>query len=364
MSVGPAMWPDRRLIDLLGIEHPIVQAPMAGATTPAMAAAAANAGCLGSLGCAMMGPGAYRGAVEETRGKTNRRVNVNFFCHRPPEFDDQKAARAQARLKPIYDELGLTEMPEIAVTHFPYGDEIHDAVMESRPGVVSFHFGLPEARFVDELKELGTVILSSATTPAEARDLEARGADAIIAQGWEAGGHQGFYLTEKPSAIGTMALVPQVVDAVGVPVIAAGGIADGRGIAAALALGAAGVQIGTAFLTTEESGVVPSHVEALMASDGSDTAMTRAFSGRPARGLVNRYIRELAPHEDSLPDFPIMNTLTGPMRKASAAAGSPDFLALWSGQAVGLNRRGTVTALVERLVTEAQQAMRRLAPGG
>ena len=235
MSGNAAIWPDRRLLDLLGIEHPIVQAPMAGATTPAMAAASANAGCLGSLGCAMMGPEVYRGKVEETRGRTNRRVNVNFFCHRPPEFDDQRAARAQARLKPLYDELGLTEMPEIAATNFPYGDEIHAAVMQSRPGVVSFHFGLPEARFVEDLKGLGTVILSSATTPAEARDLEARGADAVIAQGWEAGGHQGHYLTDRPAAIGTMALVPQIVDAVRVPVIAAGGIADGRGIAAALA---------------------------------------------------------------------------------------------------------------------------------
>jgi nitronate monooxygenase len=347
-------------MDLLGIEHPIVQAPMAGASTPAMAAAAANAGCLGSLGCAMMGPEAYRDAVGKTRARTNGRINVNFFCHQPPEFEDQKAARAQARLKPFYDELGLTEMPEIGVTNFPYGEVVHAAVVESRPGIVSFHFGLPEARFVDELKAQGAVILSSATTAAEARDLEARGADAIIAQGWEAGGHQGFYMTDRPVGIGTMALVPQVVDAVGVPVIAAGGIADGRGIAAALALGAAGVQIGTAFLTTEETGVAPQHVEALMAADGSDTAMTRAFSGRPARGIVNRYIRELAAHEDSLPDFPIMNTLTGPLRKASAAAGSADFLALWSGQAVWLNRRGAVAELVERLVAETREAIGRI----
>lgn len=356
------MWSDRRLLELLGIEHPIVQAPMAGAVTPAMASAAANAGCLGSLGCAMMTPDAYRAALDEVRARTNRAVNVNFFCHRPPEFDDQKAARAQARLKPFYDELGLTEMPEIAATNFPYGDEIHAAVVESRPGIVSFHFGLPEMRFVEELKAGGAVILSSATTPAEARDLEARGADAIIAQGWDAGGHQGFYLTGRPAAVGTMSLVPQIVDAVSVPVIAAGGIADGRGIAAALALGAAGVQIGTAFLTTEETGVSAPHVEALMASDGANTAMTRAFSGSQARSLVNRYIRELAPHEESLPDFPMMNTLTRPLRKASAGAGSPDFLALWSGQAVGLSRRGSTADLVEGLVAEAQAAMERLSP--
>ncbi len=355
------MWPDTRLTELLGIEHPIIQAPMAGAPTPAMAAAAANAGCLGSLGCAMMTPDSYRAAFDETRAATNRRLNMNFFCHQPPFFDDQKAAAAQARLMPFYLELGLGEVPEVAPINFPFGDEMFEAVMATRPGVVSFHFGLPEQRFVDALKGDGAVILCSATTPAEARDLEARGVDAIIAQGWEAGGHQGYYLTERPAGIGTLALVPQVVDAVRVPVVAAGGIADGRGIAAALALGAAGVQIGTAFLSCAEAAVAPQHAEALLAADGAGTAMTRAFSGRPARGLVNRFMREIGPHEDSLPDFPLMNTLTAPLRKASGASGSPDFLPLWSGQAVGLNRRGNVAELIGRLLAEAQAAMRRLA---
>jgi nitronate monooxygenase len=357
------MWPDTRLTELLGIEHPIIQAPMAGASTPAMAAAAANAGCLGSVGCAMMTPESYRDAFDQARGATNRRINMNFFCHEPPFFDDQKAAAAQARLMPFFLELGLGEVPEVAPINFPFGEEMFEAVMATRPGIVSFHFGLPEQRFVDALKADGAVILCSATTPAEARDLEARGVDVIIAQGWEAGGHQGFYLSDRPAGIGTMALVPQVVDAVRVPVVAAGGIADGRGIAAALALGAAGVQIGTAFLTTVETGVAPQHVEALIAADGADTAMTRAFSGRPARGIVNRYMRELAPHEESLPDFPLMNTLTAPLRKASAGSGSPDFLPLWSGQAVGLNRRGTVAELVDRLVSDAQASMRRLSAG-
>ncbi len=359
------MWPDTRLTELLGIEHPILQAPMAGAVTPAMAIAAANAGCLGGLGCAFMTPETFRRSIDEARGATNRPMNVNFFCHKPPFFDDQKAATAQARLTPFYLELGLGEMPEVAPTTEPYGDAIHQAVLESRPAVVSFHFGLPDQRFVDELKGSGARIISSATTPAEARDLEARGADVIVAQGWEAGGHQGFYLTDRPAAIGTLALVPQVVDAVGVPVVAAGGIGDGRAIAAALALGAAGVQIGTAFLTTAETGVPPIQVEALMAAQGADTTVTRAFSGRPARYIANRYVREMAPHEDKLPEFPLMATLTGPLRTASAEAGSTEFMSLWAGQAVGLNRRGTVAELVDGLVTEAQAAMRRLsaAPG-
>lgn len=353
------MWADTRLTQLLGLEHPIIQAPMAGSTTPAMAAAAANAGCLGSLGCAMMTPEAYRDAFSATRQGTNRRINMNFFCHTPPGEDAKKAAAAQRWLKPFYDAAGIETMPDVRPTHFPYGPEIHEEVLDSHPGIVSFHFGLPEQRFVDELKADNATILCTATTADEARDLEARGVDAIIAQGWEAGGHHGFYLTDRSAQIGTMALVPAVVDAVSVPVIAAGGIADGRGIAAAMMLGAAGVQIGTAFLTTEEAGAPELHKAALMAADGAQTRPTRAFSGRPARGVVNRYMDALEPHEDDLPDFPLMNTLTGPLRKAGVGADDDGILSLWSGQAVGLNQRGTVAGTVQRLVQETQEVLSR-----
>ncbi len=356
------MWRDRRLLDLLGIEHPIIQAPMAGSDTPALAAAVANAGGMGSIGCAMMTPERVGQVHAEVRGATNGAVNLNFFCHVPPGFDEQKAARARALLSPFFMELGLGEVPDVTETNYPFGPEVFNALMAARPRVASFHFGLPDPRFVASLKAAGMVILSSATTPDEARDLEARGADAIIAQGWEAGGHQGYYLRDRPAQIGTMALVPQIVDAVKVPVVAAGGIADGRGIAAALALGAAGVQIGTAFLTCAESGVAAPHRAALMGSDGSATRMTRAFSGRPARGILNRFMEAMEPHETYLPDFPLMNTVTGPLRKASAAAGSPDFIALWAGQAVGLNRSGTAAELMERLLAETRAAIGR--PGG
>ncbi len=351
------MWPDRRLCDLLGTEHPIIQAPMAGSDTPALAAAVANAGGMGSIGCAMMTPERVREVHAEARGATNGALNLNFFCHAAPGFDEQKAARARALLSPFFMELDLGDVPDLTETNFPFGEAVFEALMAARPRVASFHFGLPEQRFVDALKAAGTVVLCSATTPAEARDLEARGVDAIIAQGWEAGGHQGFYLEARPAQIGTMALVPQVANAVRVPVIAAGGIADGRGIAAALALGAAGVQIGTAFLTCAESGVPAPHRAALLASDGSATRMTRAFSGRPARGVVNRFMETMEPHEAELPDFPLMNTVTGPLRKASAAAGSPDFVALWSGQAVGLNRESTAAELMARLVAETNAAI-------
>lgn len=354
------MWSDRRLCDLLGIEHPIIQAPMAGSDTPALAAAVANAGGMGSIGCAMMAPEKIGAVHAEVRGATNGAVNLNFFCHAPPGFDEQKAARARALLSPFFMELGLGEVPDVTETNFPFGEAAFEALMAARPRVASFHFGLPEPRFVEALKAAGTVVLSSATTPAEARDLEARGADAIIAQGWEAGGHQGYYLGDRPAQIGTMALVPQVADAVKVPVIAAGGIADGRGIAAALALGAAGVQIGTAFLSCAESGIAAPHRAALMASDGSATRMTSAFSGRPARGIVNRFMEAMEPHEAGLPDFPLMNTVTGPLRKASAAAGAPDFIALWAGQAVGLNRAGTAAELMDRLIAETRNAIGRI----
>lgn len=358
------MWPDRRLCELLGIEHPIVQAPMAGSDSARLAAAVANAGGLGSIGCATMTPDGVRAAHAEARGATNGALNLNFFAHSPPEIDEQKAARARALLMPFYMELGLAttpdDVPEAVETTFPFGEAVFEALMELGPRVASFHFGLPEARFVEALKEAGTVVICSATTPAEARDLAARGVDAIVAQGWEAGGHHGYYLTPRGAQMGGMALLPQVVDAVDVPVIAAGGIADGRGIAAALALGAAGVQIGTAFLTSAESGAPPVHREALMASDGSDTRPTRAFSGRPARGIVNRYMEMMRKHEEELPDFPLMNTVTGPLRKASAEAGLPDFHALWSGQAVGLNRALPAAELVERLVEETRAAIGRL----
>lgn len=356
------MWKDTRLTDLLQIEHPIIQAPMAGASTPQMAAASATAGCLGSLGCAMMSAEVYTQTFQQTRALTNGALNMNFFCHTEPEIDADKVKKIESILKPYYEELGIDELPHAVPTHFPFGGEVAEAVLTSSPNVVSFHFGLPEHEFVEAFKQKGTKILCSATTVAEAKDLEAKGVDAIIAQGWEAGGHHGFYLEGQTAAIGTMALVPQLVDAVNVPIIAAGGIADGRGIAAALALGASGVQIGTAFLTCVESSVPEIHQNSLMASDGSNTTLTKVFSGRPARGIKNRYSEGLNKMENELPDFPLMNTLTGPLRKQSAANGSPDFVAQWSGQAVGLNRKMTTVELINTLVSETHDALARICP--
>jgi nitronate monooxygenase len=348
-------WPTTKLTDLLGIEHPIIQAPMAGASTPALAAAVSNAGGLGSLGCAMQTADVFRSEIGTTRKATNRPIHVNFFAHEAPSPDAAKETRASELLAPYYEELGLGDVPPAVATHFPFDATMLEAVLAVRPQIVSFHFGLPDEELIRAIKDTGIILLCSATSVREAVDLEKRGVDAVIAQGWEAGGHRGTYLSSFEGArAGTMSLVPQVVDAVKLPVIAAGGIADGRGIAAAFALGASGVQMGTAFLTCEEAGIPDIHKEILLKSRDDDTRVTKAFSGRPARGIVNRYIEDMAAHEDELPDFPLVNTMTGPLRKASAARGKGDFVALWSGQSVGLNRALPAGELFEKLVEEAQ----------
>jgi nitronate monooxygenase len=258
-------------------------------------------------------------------------------------------------VEPFYDELGLGEVPAVTASNQPFGDAMLEAVLELRPQVVSFHFGLPADPAVQRLKDAGLLVMSSATTVAEARHLVERGVDAVIAQGWEAGGHRGTFLGGPESgSVGTMALVPQVVDAVDVPVIAAGGIADGRGIAAAFALGASGVSIGTAFLTCPEAAIPEVHKQALLQARDEDTRLTRAFSGRHARGLRNLYIEAMARYEAELPDFPLMNALTGPLRKAGGAAGSPDFVALWSGQAASLNRALPAAELLAALIDDAR----------
>ena len=345
-------WTDRRLCDLFDIDHPIIQAPMAGATTPEMAAAAANAGVLGSLGCAMYGAEKLSEVTHATQGLTNRAINLNFFVHEDPAEDAGKAAKATQRLKDWYDRFDAGDIPEARPTHFPFDADVCQAVLQLSPKVASFHFGLPDPALVANLKDQGIVILSSATTAAEAKWLEQRGVDAVIAQGYEAGGHSGWFLPRGPAnTAGTMALVPRIVDAVSVPVIAAGGISDGRGIAAALMLGAAGVQIGTAFLATPECMASNAHKQALLSASGDDTMYSKAFSGRAARSLVNDYSTEMDNVAD-WPDFPLMNTLTGPIRGASAKQGKPDAIALWSGQAVGLMREETTVQVIERLVAE------------
>jgi nitronate monooxygenase len=354
------MWPRTDFLELLGIAHPIVQAPMSGVTTPALAAAVCNVGGLGSIGCATLPTAAIREQVAAIGQATNRPFNLNFFVHAPPVPAPETTARMRARLAPYFAEFGLGPVPE-PNEPFPRFDEDRlDLIRELRPRVVSFHFGLPSAAAVQQIKEAGCVIMSSATTVAEARSLEANGADVVIAQGFEAGGHRGSF-SDSPGAgmVGTMALVPQIVDAVRVPVIAAGGIADGRGIAAAFALGASGVQLGTAFLGCREAAVPPLYRARLGAATDDMTEVTRAFTGRPARAIRNRFVAEMADAEAL--DFPLQASLVGPLWQVPDEAARAKLMPFWAGQAVALLRELPAGELVEKLVAEAQSVLARSA---
>ncbi len=355
-------WQDRRLLDLCGLEHPIVQAPMAGASSTQMAIAVSQAGGLGSIAAAMLTPDTLRSELQIAQQATDRPINVNFFVHKPPLDDPARQSVWRKRLEGYYRELGIAmDTGAGGPARAPFNAAMCDVVLEYKPKVVSFHFGMPDDGLVKRLKGASVVVVSSATTAAEARWLEAHGCDAVIAQGNEAGGHRGMFLTDDIACqAGTMALVPQVVDAVKVPVIAAGGIGDGRGIAASLALGAAGAQIGTAFLLAPESKISALHRAALKQANDNSTTLTNLFTGRPARGIVNRYIREVGPMSAEAPAFPLAAGAAQPLRAAAEAKGSTDFTPLWSGQAPTLAREMPAAALMARLVEETAAALQRI----
>lgn len=350
------MWRRTDLTDLLKIEHPIIQAPMAGLATPALAAAVSNAGGLGSLGCASASAEEIKEKVDQLRAATNRSFNLNFFAHSAPNEDSEVDEQTRTRVAPFYEELGLGDIPLQSELPFdPFDVDRLTVLLDIKPAVTSFHFGLPEPEMVKALKDAGCVILCSATTVAEAKWLEAASVDAIIAQGWEAGGHRGsFDVSFEDVGVGSMALIPQVVDAVDVPVIAAGGIADGRGIAAAFALGASGVQLGTAFLSCPEAQVRDVHRAALRHASDQDTRLTRAITGRPARAKNNSYIEAMAEHRTRLPDFPKMCTFSEPLRQFGYANEDSDIQFLLYGQAAALNRELPAAELIQVLVDEAQ----------
>ncbi|MDR5865182.1 NAD(P)H-dependent flavin oxidoreductase [Halomonas koreensis] len=321
-------------IDDLGLAWPILQAPMAGAQGVELAAAVSEAGGLGALPAAMLDPQALDAALGEYRARSARPLNVNAFCHEAPPPDPEALARWQARLAPYYAEYGVTPPePASGAGRRPFDAAACEVLEVHRPTVVSFHFGLPAPALLDRVKAWGARVLSSATTVEEARWLEAHGADAIIAQGLEAGGHRGSFLhDDMTTQVGTLALVPQVREAVAVPVIAAGGIAGPRSVAAARALGAAAVQVGTAFLGCPESTIGEGHRRALLSGEARHTALTDLYSGRPARGLVTRLMRELGPMGEGVPAFPLATAALAPLRAAAEAAGSSDFSPLWAGQ--------------------------------
>jgi nitronate monooxygenase len=365
-----------RIHELLGIELPIIQAPMAGSSDAELAIAVAEAGGLGSLPCGMLTPDQVISAVTAIRLRTARPVNLNFFCHRLPAPDPPREERWRALLAPYYAELGIaTSAPTEPGNRLPFDDAMCDVVAALRPAVVSFHFGLPASPLLERVRASGARIISSATTVEEARWLAGEGCDAVIAQGFEAGGHRAMFLATDPaSQVGTLALVPQMVDAIRTPVIAAGGIADARGVAAAFALGASAVQIGTAYLRCPESRASALHRRALAEAREDRTVLTNVITGRPARGIINRVIREIGPLAPLVPDFPRAAEALAPLRSQAEKNGSADFSTLWAGQAAALGGElpagaltrmlaGEATRLVQQLASDLQQLAAGVAPG-
>ena len=357
------MWPDRRLLDLFKTEHPIVLAPMAGAMDTDLAIAVAQAGGLGSLPVAMLDEQKMRAQIAAFRAATTKPLNLNFFVHKPPQLNNAREHAWRERLRPYYIEFGVDPAaPVPSSNRTPFDGALCAAVEEIKPEVVSFHYGLPEAALLKRVKDAGCVVMSSATTVAEARWLEANGCDAVIAQGYEAGGHRGMFLTDNLAAqVGTFALVPQIVDAIKLPVIATGGVTDARGIAAALALGASGAQLGTAYLFCPESKVLAPHRTALKAARDDGTVLTNVMTGRPARGFVNRVMRELGPITDIAPEFPLAAGALAPLHAKAQAQGSGDFSSMWAGQAASLGCELSARELTAKLANEAQALMRRMA---
>jgi nitronate monooxygenase len=342
----------------LGLELPIVQAPMAGFQGVAMAAAVAGAGALGSLPGAAMTPPALRDAVAEIRRGGRLPVNLNFFCHVVPPADPQREAAWRQALRPYYDELGV---PESAIQNgpgrLPFGEEATAAIEALRPEVVSFHFGLPPAPLLERVRATGAQVWSSATTVAEAQWLAAHGVDAVIAQGVDAGGHRAVFLgdwraVDLSTQLRTLPLLTSLLEVVRLPVIAAGGICTADGVAAALALGASAVQLGTAFLLCPEASTSAVHRAALQGEGARDTALTNLFSGRPARGIVNRLMRELGPMSALPPAFPSAVNAIAPLRAAAEQAGRGDFSPLWAGQDVSGCRAVPAAQLVKELAAK------------
>ncbi len=317
----------------LGISFPLIQAPMAGAQGSALALAVSGAGALGSLPCAMLAAEPMRAELEKLRS-SGLPYNVNFFAHTTPAPDAERDAAWREALAPYYEEYGLdfNSVPG-GPGRLPFSAETAEALSEYKPPIVSFHFGLPAPELLARVKSWGAFVLSSATTVPEALWLQEHGADAIIAQGLEAGGHRGHFLSmDLTEQVGTFALLPQIVAAVHLPVVAAGGIADSDGVRAAMALGASGVQVGTAYLCADEALTSPKHRAALQSEAARHTALTNLFTGRPARGIINRVMRELGPISSAAPEFPLATNAIGILRAAAEKAGSTDFTPLWSGQ--------------------------------
>jgi nitronate monooxygenase len=318
----------------LGLERPIIQAPMAGVQDHCLAIAVSNAGGLGSLPCGMLNPKQINQEIEIIKTETAKPFNVNFFCHQNPTVDLERDKRWQKILQPYYNEYSINAN-QLSQTNqrVPFNAELADIVIKHQPKFVSFHFGLPNQALLSKIKSSGIKILSSATTIEEAIWLERNGTDIIIAQGLEAGGHRGMFLSQDlTTQMGIFALLPQIIKAVNIPVIAAGGIADAQGVKAVLSIGAIAAQVGTAYLLCPESKTSHLHRQAIKSQASIHTAITNIYSGRPARGIVNRAIKEIGPINTSAPEFPLASNLMSPLRKAAESCNLDSFTPLWCGQ--------------------------------
>jgi nitronate monooxygenase len=349
-----------KMTKLLKIEYPIIQAPMAGGiTTSKLVAEVSNAGGLGMIGAGYMTPNQIREQIKEIKQLTSKPFGINIFVPNEFAYADSEVKLAKQLLQPIRNQLHINEDPTIDI---PTCNQVFDTfneqikvVLEEKVPVCSFTFGIPSEAVISVLKQNNIFVIGTATTVDEAIEVEKSGLDMVVVQGSEAGGHRGNFISQsQDSLIGLMSLIPQVVDHVSIPVIAAGGIMDGRGLMASLCLGAQGVQMGTAFLTCIESGAQQVYKESIMNAKEDQTVLTRAFSGKWARGIKNKFIAEMGKHEDSLPDFPVQNTLTQSIRKASSSQNNSDFMSLWSGQSPRLAKNQTVEMLIKNIVAEAK----------
>lgn len=351
-----------KLTNLLNIDHPIIQAPMAGGiTTSTLVAAVSNNGALGMIGAGYLSPAQLREQIKEVKQLTSKGFGVNLFVPNDFEVTEDEMDIASDLLHKFQTQLNIENepviLPRMEDALQVYNEQIQ-VIIEERVPICSFTFGVPSIETIEQLKQHAIILIGTATTVLEAKAIENLGMDAVVVQGSEAGGHRGNFLSgHEEGLIGVMSLIPQVADQVTIPVIAAGGIMDGRGLMAALSLGAKAVQMGTAFLTCEESGAHPVHKEAILNAKDEDTTLTRAFSGKWARGIQNKFIIEMQEHEAEILMFPVQNTLTQSIRKASSSQNNKDFMSLWSGQSPTLAKNETVEALIQRIMKHAERGM-------
>ncbi|WP_044337115.1 NAD(P)H-dependent flavin oxidoreductase [Rossellomorea aquimaris] len=352
------MWNQNSVTRILGTHYPIIQAGMAGGvTTSSLVSAVSNSGGLGTLGAGYMSAADMKLAIKEIKDQTNLPFGVNLFIPETPVVNDEQITNAQKLLEPYVKELHLTDNVSFSEVQIDFENQL-EVILNEKVPVCSFTFGAPSKELVSELKKVGIIVIGTATTVEEAMINEEKGVDIVVAQGSESGGHRGTFLgLFEQSMIGTFSLVPQVVDAVCIPVIAAGGVMDERGVIAALALGAKGVQMGTAFLTCKESGAGASHKRAVLESSETHTVITTAFSGKPARGIENRFTREMQEYKNQLPSYPIQNALTKELRKQAGRQGVPELMSLWSGQSPRLSREVSAKELLESIVSRVGKTL-------